>query len=448
MAGKIAESLLFKPVGETEQKLGSLIAFLQASETKLIRLMNGEHPSEYESGNTQYGLALYVIECHLGALKHLLHLPPSQITAAMLLQWGAEVESSGIADYDGSLIVVVKFAQLDAGWVFALLFYVALVLDVKEVSSWATFGSTPAIINTQSDRVKIALVGDWGTGSWQDGMIQYPALQVIDQVRSLAPDYTIHLGDVYYAGTQGFLGMDEEMANFVDLWADGSQGSFLLNSNHEMYSGGRGLFERGLTASPFAAQNGTSYFAIQGDKWIIIGLDSAYYDKSLLFLNGSLSDDNQKNFIKGLDTTNKNVILLTHHNPISVDGTSVLPLWGEMNSALGRAPEFWYWGHIHNGIVYSDQSMAGQAGTKGRCSGHGAIPFGVAYGLQNADGSNNTTIDYFAHELLTSAYDNTDTQQTNRVLNGFTLLTIGGDSIKEEFYDQTGAVNWSETTPI
>lgn len=119
-----------------------------------------------------------------------------------------------------------------------------------------------------------------------------------------------------------------------------------------------------------------------------------------------------------------------------------------MTSALGKSPDFWYWGHIHNAIVYSAQSFPAQNGTNARCVGHGAIPFGVGYGLQNPDGSNKPSIEYFAHELMSSAYPNTDAQQANRVLNGFALLTLSSDSIKEDFIDQTGVVRWSRTTPI
>jgi hypothetical protein len=234
----------------------------------------------------------------------------------------------------------------------------------------------------------------------------------------------------------------------MDSWISGSQGSFMLNSNHEMYSGAQGYFGKGLKAAPFTLQKNTSYFAIQSDKWIVIGLDTAYYDKSQLFMNGALTDDGQINFIKSLDITNKKVIMLTHHNPTNIEGTGLgkLILWPQVISALGKPPDFWYWGHIHNGIVYSDQSFPAQNGVKAPCAGHGAIPFGVAYGLQNPDGSNKPSIEYFSHELLSTAFGNTDAQQTNRVLNGFAMLTLKPDSITEEFIDQTGIVRWSQTT--
>jgi len=457
MVAQISEKLLLHPLADMtdiRDDINRLGAYLQASETKLIQLMNNQHPGENEPGATQYGLALYILDTTHPVLHRLLELPETQITLAMLQSWDADVRGAGVIDYDGTMIASSKFGDLDAGWVTALIFYIALKVGVSEVSSWAPFGTTPAIVSNTDDTVKIAIVGDWGTGSWPDGNIDYPALAVINQVQSFTPDYTIHLGDVYYAGTGGFLDSDEELNNFVNNWPSGSQGSFMLNSNHEMYSGAQGFFGKGLKATQFSLQNNTSYFAIQSAKWIIIGLDTAYYDKSDLFMNGALTDANQINFIKSLNTANKTVILLTHHNPTNIEGTGTaqgatqLPLWNQVLSALGRAPQYWYWGHVHNAMVYSDTSFAAQNGVKARCVGHGAIPFGVAWGLQNPDGTNKPSVEYYAHELLSTAYKDIDLQQSNRVLNGFAMLTIGPDSIKEEFIDQTGGVRWSQTTPL
>lgn len=450
MAAQITEQLLLHPLTDARAEMSRLGAYLQACETKLIKLMSGEKPSEAEPGATQYGLALYLLETNHPLLKKVLGFPPTQITAAMLAQWDAEVHGAGVVDYDGSLIATSKFGNLDDHWITALIYYIALKVGVREVSSLAPFGTTPAVITVSDDPVKIAIVGDWGTGPWTDGTIQYPALEVINQVQAYTPDYTIHLGDVYYAGTAGFMDSDEEVTNFVDNWFSGSKGSFMLNSNHEMYSGAQGYFGKGLKAAPFAAQQNTSYFAIQSDKWIIIALDTAYYDQSDLFMNGALTDSNQINFIKGLNTANKTVILMTHHNPTNVEGTGTgqLILWNNVISALGRAPDYWYWGHVHNAVVYSDQSFPAQNKVRARCVGHGAIPFGVGYGLQNPDGTNKPSVEYFAHELLSTAYEQIDVQQQNRVLNGFAIMTIGSDGIKEELIDQTGAIRWSVTNPL
>src|SRR5262249_28030518 len=153
---------------------------------------------------------LYVLDTTHPILARLLKLPKSQITLDLLGKWGTQLSTAGVNDYEGSLIAVGKYEQLDAGWVAALIYYVALKLGVRQVSALATFGKTPARIPVQAQTVKMAVVGDWGTGQFQDGTIDCPALQVIHQVQKCAPDYTIHLGDVYYAGTSGFLNSDEE----------------------------------------------------------------------------------------------------------------------------------------------------------------------------------------------------------------------------------------------
>jgi hypothetical protein len=446
MVAQITEKLLFHPLTEMQDvrdEINRLGAYLQASETKLIRLMNNQHPTDTEPGATQYGMGLYLLDTTHPVLRRWLDFPKTQITFDMLKGWDKDVRGAGVVDYDGTMISTGKFGDLDAGWITALIFYIALKLG-------APFNTTPAVITNTDDTVKIAIVGDWGTGPWADGSINYPALEVINQIPPRTPDYTIHLGDVYYAGTGGFLDSDEEVSNFVNNWPSGSKGSFMLNSNHEMYSGAQGFFGKGLKAPIFSAQQNTSYFAIQHEKWIIIALDTAYYDKSPLFMNGALNDANQINFIKSLNTANKTIILLTHHNPTSVDGTTTaqLPLWNQVLAALGRAPDFWYWGHVHNAMVYSDTSFPGGNGVKARCVGHGAIPFGVAWGLQNPDGTTKPSVTYFAHELLSSMYEKTDPQQAKRVLNGFAMLMIGPDSIKEQFLDQTGTERWSQTTAL
>jgi len=51
-------------------------------------------------------------------------------------------------------------------------------------------------------------------------------------------DYIVHLGDVYYAGTELAPPPGEEMQHFLQMWPAMPPGrSFTLNSNREMYGG-------------------------------------------------------------------------------------------------------------------------------------------------------------------------------------------------------------------
>ena len=58
----------------------------------------------------------------------------------------------------------------------------------KNLSDFVVDGKLPA-------QAKVAIVGDWGTG-------QDAAKLVLRQIANKKPDVVIHLGDIYYAGTQ------------------------------------------------------------------------------------------------------------------------------------------------------------------------------------------------------------------------------------------------------
>ena len=68
---------------------------------------------------------------------------------------------------------------------------------------------------------------------------------------------------------------------------------------------------------------GCSYFALENDNWVIVGLDSAYFSpEGNLYTDGLLFDANHPNdqnaFLlqKGVQAQldGKKVIVLTHHN--------------------------------------------------------------------------------------------------------------------------------------
>src|SRR5262245_41857574 len=143
IVAEISAHLLTHPLTDASDEISRLSEFLQACENKLIKLMNNEHPTENEPGVTQYGLVLYVVDTTHPVLRRLLGFPKSQITPELLKQWEAEIGGGGVDDYEGSLIAIGKYEQLDAGWVTALVYYLALKLGVRAVSSWATFAATP-----------------------------------------------------------------------------------------------------------------------------------------------------------------------------------------------------------------------------------------------------------------------------------------------------------------
>lgn len=441
--------------------------FLHQSETKLIALMQGQKPPDSQPGDIEYGPMLYLIRSYLPgwlitALEWL-GMPPTQITDAMYYSWKAVVEQGGgVVASDGTLVSSVPYATFDTNWAWALIYYIQLktgfyINIILPPVTYHPFGNTPAIQNiTGQDTLTIAIMGDWGTRTWPDGSAaQCPSQLVAAAIKSLAPDLVIHLGDVYYSGTPA-----EEQNNLLPPWPAGALGSYTLNSNHEMYDGGNGYFSTALAATMFKGQANTSYFAISFQDWLLFGLDSAYYDTSTLFASGALSDSGQLSFINKVmaqpGNANKKIIILTHHNAFTYDGLGLskrsdgTSLWGDLYTALNnRYPDCWYYGHLHNGIVYNDNSTAGQYTTAFgkhplvRCFGQGAIPFGDGYGFANPVVA--VGIDYYSRTSMPHA----DARQTNRVLNGFIFLTLQQGSITEQAYEVSvdGTTNpWQKTT--
>jgi hypothetical protein len=423
----------------TVASLDSYWTFLKQSTLKMDQLLHGKRPPDSQPGDYEFGPILPVLQYELPndsvtrllvELLRSLKMPQSPIDQ---VRWNEDLtilDASGVVASDGSLVVHSDLAVADYCWVIAFIKYLLLEAEYDTLHGFVK-ASGPITVSGR-DSLTLALAGDWGSGPWDDPGETYPAKAVLEGMQATSPDYMIHLGDVYYAGTSSasYIDSDEEKRYFTDLWKAGSLGALALNSNHEMYSGANGLYEA-LGNPLFAAQGGATYFAIEFMDWLILGLDTAYYDTSTLFMTGALTDSDQLGFVRALNPKGKHVLLLTHHTGLAYDGSALnQPLWGQVCSALGKQPEVWYWGHVHNGIVYSSKSPAGK--TLARCCGHGALPFGAAYGLQTPGGGTVPTVTYYAHTPLGGKAP----PQKLRVLNGFATVCLEKGKIIERFYEQ------------
>ncbi|MGH9407077.1 MAG: metallophosphoesterase family protein [Terriglobia bacterium] len=357
---------------------------------------------------------------------------PSQISVANYDGLVACARGAGLVAPNGIVYGERQYEQLDIRWIWAWINYLITHHILHPVAFGATPASPIALTGAAAGEVRIALVGDWGTG---DAV----ASAVMSQITELKPDYIVHLGDVYYAGTGGvYWPLHEERSNLLGYWPPAYAGrSFTLNSNHEMYSGGDGYFEAlNAPGSPFTTQRGASFFALQFAGWTILGLDSAYYSTSPMIMDGSIGGaaGAQYQWIQNLGLPPEKVIVLTHHNGLSDDGAVKQPLWAEINAALGGDPFAWYWGHEHLGVVY--KAPAGSR-TLGRCLGHGALPFGDASELHGAP-----AVEWYAH---------TPQPSSKLAYNGSALLTLKSAagqlaSIDEAFYDlESPAPKWTKS---
>jgi hypothetical protein len=152
-----------------------------------------------------------------------------------------------------------------------------------------------------------------------------------------------------------------------------------------------------------------------------------------MYLDGSLGNDGvQVGFLKAQVQKGKKVIVLTHHNGLTDDGSATNTLYDPLMSAFppNAGPALWYWGHIHAGVAYQNHDPKGR-NVPCRCCGHGALPWGQAPVFSGKD-----------NVLWYENRPAHDPELPERVLNGFAVLYLNGPNIDEVFYDENGAGAW------
>ncbi len=426
--------------------------YLRISELMLLDTLNGrpENPDYAGRGNAEFGHFLYHLHNPHPKLTELVELdevaravwnlaahaskPSSTIAPEYLANLHASVTDWPMVDQEGAILAFEQYEALDPLWCLA---FINLVISLFHQRH--DFGSSPcvqALVPKSGDRLRLGIVGDWGAGAY--GPDGGPAVAVMKQLNKMDCDYLVHLGDTYYVGTGNapYLPAKEEENNFVNQWPQniGKGRSFTLNSNHEMYAGGCGYFSAALGSDMFRHQNMTSYFALTFGKWVILGLDTAY-NASLehLYMVGALGEQQSawireyRDSIGGFD--GKKILVLTHHEGQDFQGDAPTSLFGEVTQAIGRAPDVWYWGHLHNNIAYSDGSAAGKLGARTRCVGHSAIPRGLASGLVDSKQKLLPSVEFLARTPSKE-------EGRKRVLAGFATLELGANGdITELFFD-------------
>jgi hypothetical protein len=253
----------------------------------------------------------------------------------------------------------------------------------------------------QDGALRIALAADWGTGTLESET-------VAENMKGCSPHYTVHLGDVYYMGDvpevkENCLGHCTKKYKGVHWPVQNCLGSFALMGNHEMYSGGEAYFRDFISTLGLLNPNGTvkdpqsaSYFCLETDHWIVLGLDTGYHSAGFLLLAPvplinripSLNVDARldEKMLTWLQLTieaftaagsaKKSILLLTHHQPIS----SFEPAFPKSAQQLAQLSFFkdrefvWLYGHEHRLTVYEKQTIANSLRAHPRCIGHGGMP--------------------------------------------------------------------------
>jgi hypothetical protein len=237
------------------------------------------------------------------------------------------------------------------------------------------------------DEVLVALASDWGTGTDS-------AYKVADQITEADPDVTIHLGDVYYSGTE-----EEYRSYFMapGCWPRGklkpadeaaAAGTYVLNANHEMYSGGRGYFDVALPG----LQQEASYFCLENDHWRIIAVDTGYHcTRGLKKILGFIFGDKTRldpATVAWLDRVilqdqadRRPIILLSHHQWFSAFDDRDYPTIGEQLQPYLDRVALWFWGHEHRLAGYTAFAPKGTK-VRARCIGHGGMPIELGWTRQ------------------------------------------------------------------
>jgi hypothetical protein len=196
-----------------------------------------------------------------------------------------------------------------------------------------------------------------------------------------------------------------------------------------MYSGGQTYFDVALSSKgPFTSQRGTSYFALLNKSWLIFGLDTAYFSPaSNLYMDGVINET-QQSFLQSTAAKYKDrrLAIVSHNEGFDLKGGPTNTLWAQVETALGRAPDYWFWGHAHNAAVYQPRKNC-----RCRCIGHGAVPYGVASDLAGAP------------EVKWYEASPVPGDSMPRVLNGHLEVILDGRSIEEKLVGEDGSQRWN-----
>jgi hypothetical protein len=276
--------------------------------------------------------------------------------------------------------------------------YLSYVFERKhyfpDANASPTHGFYPMAGDLADDEVRIAIAGDWGTGTQE-------AETVATNMMAFRPHYTIHLGDVYYVGdptevNENCLGIPNPNNNYTPVsWPLGSIGGFALNGNHEMYANGTGYFDLFLPNLGLQLPDGTmsgqriSFFCLQNRYWRLIAIDTGYNStgvpilsqipgiKSIPAIGGNCKlRDELISWLTSLvnpQQDNRGLVVLGHHQYYSAFETSYRKPAKQLWKAGIKKDAVWFWGHEHRLAGYD---LFGHDDLKvfGRCVGHGGMP--------------------------------------------------------------------------
>jgi len=314
-----------------------------------------------------------------------------------------------------------KFSTLDAGWVSS-----KVAEAIRLARKKYPFNGTPAESLTISNRARIILLGDWGTGIPRAQKVAKMIEKILAEGSGKQLEqHVIHLGDVYYSGWKR-----EYEDRFLKYWpvrpeeAD-KYSSWSLNGNHDMFSGGHAYYTVLLNDERFKRQQRSSFFSLSNRYWKILGLDSAWEDDDLKDPQASWVESNVQN-------TSQKIMLLSHHQLFSAYEGGREKMQKKLASILqsGRI-RTWFWGHEHRCVIYNPNMNVQFA----RCVGHGGVPVYMNHS-QKDEHKNPAQYEYRAFIQMGIE---------KWALFGFVVLDFDNDTISVKYVNENGVVHKEES---
>ncbi|WP_221394092.1 metallophosphoesterase [Dyadobacter sp. NIV53] len=284
------------------------------------------------------------------------------------------------------------------------------------------------------EEISIALLSDWASDTAESDSVGH-------LVARYAPDYTIHMGDVYFVGAP-----KEVEDNFTAphaSWYYGASGSLALSGNHEMYSNGNAFFQHLLPA--MYVQQGevrktqqAGFFCLENEHWRIIGIDTGYTSVGRPFVEIISPPDchlkkEQINWLRdivriGNPEDKRGIVILSHHPYISAFREEYEKPGKQIQELLGDSEReiIWFWGHDHRLVVYNKAKNGKGPMAYGRCLGHGGLPVEIKMPDGEADEQKILFYDRRVRKIL---------KRHQLGYNGFVKLCIKGENLTAEYRD-------------
>jgi hypothetical protein len=307
------------------------------------------------------------------------------------------------------------------GW--GLSFVIAKAIE--GVNHKADFKEQDVPVQIESN-ARLVLMGDWGSAVRRAKAV---GKQIEEQLKPANAGnrerHLIHLGDVYYAGREF------EYQRVLECWpvneSDAEKiGSWCLNGNHDMFSGGKPLYKF-LGDPRFKKQNGCTYFALENKDWLVFGLDSAFESEGGKGDAGGLAGGQAEWIMKQIRRApHKKVMLLSHHQPFSAWENESPLLVEKLQPILQRDTPVaaWFWGHEHRWAVYEPAHNINYPAL----IGHGGVPVYASSEQPNPEREKVRAWDRRSFRHLLESYS----------YLGFAVLDLDGAEGTVHYIDENG----------